>query len=146
VVNLSGMVRDIISGMRAGAPERRAVFTIADGISGDCDRGLIRTALENLLDNAWKYTSKTADARIEFGTMNHEDGRSVYFIQDNGAGFDMQYAEKLFVPFQRLHSTNDFPGTGVGLATVQRIIRKHGGLVWAKAAVGAGATFYFTLG
>ena len=121
-------------------------ITIAEGISGHGDSGLLRTALENLLSNAWKFTSKTAEVMIEFGTQNHATGSTVYFIRDNGAGFDMEYAEKLFAPFQRLHSPADFPGTGVGLATVQRIIRKHGGLIWAEAAVDSGATFFFTLG
>ncbi|MFZ0929232.1 MAG: ATP-binding protein [Syntrophobacteraceae bacterium] len=94
---------------------------------------------------AFKYSSRRVDALIEFGAMQEEDGRRVYFVKDNGAGFNMEEAEKLFTPFQRLHAAADFPGTGVGLATVQRIIRKHGGRIWAEAAVGSGATFHFTL-
>jgi len=145
VVDMSGLARVIASDLRTGDAERQVEFKIADGISADCDPGLLRTALENLLGNAWKYTSRNPDARIEFGSMQENGGETVYFIRDNGAGFDMQFADKLFVPFQRLHSSSDFPGTGIGLATVQRIIRKHGGRIWAEAAINAGALFCFTL-
>ena len=110
----------------------------------EADRGLLRIALSNLLGNAWKFTSKRTDCRIELGLRSHET-QKVYFVRDNGAGFDMRYADKLFGPFQRLHDGNEFPGTGIGLATVQRIIRRHGGRVWAESMVGQGATFYFSL-
>jgi light-regulated signal transduction histidine kinase (bacteriophytochrome) len=99
----------------------------------------------NLLNNAWKFTSKTADARIEFGTFK-KDEKTVYYVRDNGAGFDPAYMEKMFLPFQRLHSEKEFEGTGIGLAIVERIIHRHGGTVWAEGEVGKGATVYFTLG
>ena len=108
------------------------------------DPYLMQIALENLLDNAWKFTGKEAHPRIEFGTTV-KDGETAYFIRDNGAGFDMAYVDKLFGAFQRLHTTEEFPGTGIGLATVQRIIHRHGGRVWAEGEIGKGATFYFTL-
>ena len=105
----------------------------------------MQIALDNLLSNAWKYTQKTAHPKFSFG-MKRENGKAIYFIKDNGAGFDMTYSNKLFGAFQRLHSSSEFEGTGVGLATVQRIIRRHGGSIWADAQVDKGATFYFTLG
>ena len=108
------------------------------------DVPLLRVALENLLRNAWKFTSRHATARIEFG-RKPEEGEVVYFVRDDGAGFDMAYSEKLFAAFQRLHREREFPGTGIGLATVQRIIHRHGGRVWAEGAVEQGATFFFTL-
>jgi light-regulated signal transduction histidine kinase (bacteriophytochrome) len=101
--------------------------------------------MENLLDNAWKFTSKEPEARIEFG-LTQASGEPTYFVRDNGAGFDMTYADRLFGPFQRLHGHGEFPGSGIGLATVQRIIHRHGGRVWAEGLVGQGATFQFTLG
>ena len=109
------------------------------------DPVLFRAALQNLLDNAWKYTRHTSEAKIEFATTIQQDTRCFY-IRDNGTGFDMQYANKLFAPFQRLHGVQDFEGTGIGLATVARIISRHGGRIWADSAVDSGATFYFTLG
>jgi light-regulated signal transduction histidine kinase (bacteriophytochrome) len=105
----------------------------------------MRIALENLLGNAWKFTRDVLHPRVEFGTRA-VSGETVYFVADNGAGFDMQYADKLFGAFQRLHGPDEFEGTGIGLATVQRIIHRHGGRIWAESAVGKGATFYFTLG
>jgi light-regulated signal transduction histidine kinase (bacteriophytochrome) len=105
---------------------------------------LLRIALENLLGNAWKFTSQRLGAIIEFGTTEHT-GKPAYFVRDNGVGFDMAYVDKLFNPFQRLHKQAEFPGTGIGLAIVQRIIQRHGGCIWAEAVVGQGATFYFTL-
>ncbi len=145
IVDMSGLAREIVQDLQTEYTERRAEFIIADGISVNGDLGLLRTALENLLGNACKYSSKRVDPLIEFGAIEAEDGRRVYFVKDNGAGFDMEKADKLFVPFLRLHAAADFPGTGVGLATVQRIIRKHGGRIWAEAAEGSGATFHFTL-
>jgi light-regulated signal transduction histidine kinase (bacteriophytochrome) len=109
------------------------------------DPKLLRIALDNLLGNAWKFTGKRDDARIDLGVEAGETG-PVYFARDNGAGFDMAYADKLFGAFQRLHDTGEFPGTGIGLATVQRIVHKHGGRIWAESAVDRGATFHFTLG
>ena len=105
---------------------------------------MLHAVLDNLLGNAWKYCSKVENARIEFGCLV-QNGENVYWIKDNGVGFDMQYQDKLFIAFQRLHSVTEFDGTGVGLATVQRIVHRHGGKVWAESKVGEGATFYFTL-
>jgi light-regulated signal transduction histidine kinase (bacteriophytochrome) len=109
------------------------------------DPRLLQIVVENLLRNSWKYTSRHERARIEFGTKN-SDGKVIYFVRDDGAGFDPQMAGRLFKPFQRLHSTSQFPGSGVGLATVQRVIQRHRGEVWAEGAIEKGATFYFTLG
>jgi PAS domain S-box-containing protein len=144
-VNLTAAARDIVAELRRLDPERNVEVTIAEGLTARGDPRLLRQVLENLLGNAWKYSSKQPAARIEMGTCDGKNGRAVYFVSDNGAGFDMRYADKLFEVFQRLHSVSQFPGTGVGLATVQRIIRRHGGEVWAKGAVGQGATFYFTV-
>ncbi|PYJ07389.1 MAG: histidine kinase [Verrucomicrobia bacterium] len=145
-VNLSGLAKEIVSRLSAASPERQVEVRIADAMEVEADAGLVGAALENLLANAWKYTSKSAQPRVEFGSTAHADGSAVYFVRDNGAGFEMKYAPKLFQPFQRLHSEADFPGTGIGLATVQRIINRHGGRIWAEAEPNQGATFYFTLG
>jgi light-regulated signal transduction histidine kinase (bacteriophytochrome) len=126
-------------------PKRKIKFVIAPGLSAYGDEKLIKIALQQLLENAWKFTGKVPQAKIEFGAREL-DGKRVYFIRDNGVGFDMNYADKLFKPFQRLHSVSEFPGTGIGLASVHRIILRHGGNVWAEGKVGQGATFYFTLG
>jgi signal transduction histidine kinase len=119
---------------------------VTDRIVVPGDPGLLRIALENLLSNAWKFTARQERTRIEFGTGTDQAGRVVHFVRDNGVGFDPKYATKLFSPFQRLHSATQFAGTGIGLATVQRIIHRHGGEIWAESTVNCGAGFYFTLG
>lgn len=143
-VNLSELVRTIVAGLSQNQPERSVEVIIQDGIVAQGDKNLLTIALENLLGNAWKFTSKQSQARIEFG-MVAQAGERVYFVRDNGTGFDMQYVEKLFVPFQRLHLEKDYPGTGIGLSIVQRIVQRHGGRIWVEAQVGKGATFYFML-
>jgi PAS domain S-box-containing protein len=143
-VDLSVMALDILRELKAQEPDRQAELIIAPSITVQGDQHLLHAALQNLLDNAWKYTSKHITARIEFG-VTERNGQPAYFIKDDGAGFDMQYAGKLFGAFQRLHRVSDFEGSGVGLATVARIIRRHGGEIWAEAALEEGATFYFTL-
>ncbi len=143
-VDLSEMTRGIAQELREGEPGRRVEFLIAEGVTAQGDPSLLRLCLENLLGNAWKYSSKCEAARIEFG-ISAENGETVYFVRDNGAGFDMAHADRLFVPFQRLHREEEFSGTGVGLATVQRIIHRHRGRIWVEAAPGRGATFSFTL-
>ena len=143
-VDLSGMARTVAAELRSAQPDRPAEFSIADGLTADGDPRLLRIVLDNLLGNAWKFTAKRADARIEFGASG-ENGSRQFFVRDNGAGFDMSYAHKLFGAFQRLHANEEFAGTGIGLATVQRIINRHGGRVTAEGAVGQGATFRFSL-
>jgi len=143
-VSLSALAREITDGLRRSQPGRDVEFVIARGLTVDGDAQLLRAALENLLGNAWKFTGKQDAARIEFGSTE-KDGKTAYFVRDDGAGFEMAYAEKLFGAFQRLHSASEFEGTGIGLATVQRIVHRHGGRVWAEGEVGKGATFYFTL-
>jgi light-regulated signal transduction histidine kinase (bacteriophytochrome) len=141
--HVSSLARSIVSRLQRENPDRKVDVVVADGIVADCDDRLLTIVLENLIGNAWKFTSKRHDARIEVGVM--EDDPRTYFVRDNGAGFDMSYASKLFGVFQRLHSATDFEGTGIGLATVQRIIRRHGGRIWAQGQVDHGAAFYFTL-
>jgi len=143
VVDLSGMARDIVNEIQRGAP-REVDVAIAPDLTARGDAPLLRVALENLLRNGWKYTAKQPHPRIEFSSVQ-ANGERAFMVRDNGAGFDMKYANKLFGVFQRLHSAAEFEGTGVGLATVRRIITRHGGRIWAEAAVGQGATFYFTL-
>src|SRR2546422_281202 len=143
-VDLSRLAQEIAFQLQKSEPKRQARFVIAPGLTVEGDRALLRIVLENLLANAWKFTSRQPDARVELGSRRR-DTQEVYFVQDNGVGFDMRYADKLFGAFQRLHDVSEFPGTGVGLATVQRIIHRHGGRVWAEGAVGQGATFYFIL-
>ena len=143
-VDLSGLARVVATDLQRTQPDRAVTFAIEGGVTVPGDPGLLRVALENLLGNSWKFTRKHAGARIEFGTVRR-DGETMYFVRDDGAGFDMAYADKLFHPFQRLHSTEEFEGTGIGLATVQRIVHRHGGRVWGEGAVEGGATFYFTL-
>ena len=143
-VDLSKIAQDIAADLQRSTPERQVEFAIAPGLEARGDVRLLRVALENLLRNSWKYTAKQPRPRIEFGSVQ-ENGERVFRVRDNGAGFDMQYADKLFGVFQRLHSPADFEGTGVGLATVRRIITRHGGRIWAEGVVDQGATFYFTL-
>ncbi len=143
-VDLSAIVQEIAADLQQRDEQREVEFTIESEREVQGDARLLGAALENLLENAWKFTGEQPVARIEFGAMN-QDGEVVYFVRDNGVGFDMAYADKLFGAFQRLHAMEEFSGTGIGLATVQRIIRRHGGRVWAEAAPGEGATFYFTL-
>jgi light-regulated signal transduction histidine kinase (bacteriophytochrome) len=144
-INMSELIELILKELRQKDMGREADFSILPGIIVTGDGRLLKIALENLLNNAWKFTSKNNYTRIEFG-LNEEEGKKVYFIRDNGAGFNMNYANKIFAPFQRFHSTSEFSGTGIGLATVQRIIYRHGGLIWASSNVGEGSTFYFTIG
>jgi light-regulated signal transduction histidine kinase (bacteriophytochrome) len=143
-VDLTAIARDIATRLQQAAPERHGEFLISPDLTAEGDTGLLRIVLDNLLANAWKFTSKRAHALIELGAT-HSTGECVYFVRDNGAGFDTRYAGKLFGPFQRCHSQSDFPGTGIGLATCQRIIHRHGGDIWAEAQLDRGATFYFTL-
>jgi two-component system, sensor histidine kinase and response regulator len=143
-VDLSGIMRRLASELQTREPERAVNVTIAPGATAWGDPELLQAVLQNLLDNAWKFTRKHASATIEFGVVM-AGGDPVYFLRDDGAGFDMQYRDKLFSPFQRLHSTKGFEGTGIGLATVERIIQRHGGRIWAESEVERGATFFFTL-
>jgi PAS domain S-box-containing protein len=143
-VDLSCMAQDILAALAESEPQRQVSWRVTPGIQVDCDPDLMRIALENLLQNAWKYTARQAVANIEFG-MCESDGRDAYYVSDNGIGFDMANASRLFGAFQRLHRPDEFPGFGIGLATVQRIIQCHGGQIWTRAAVGKGATFYFSL-
>ena len=144
-VNLSTLAEEVARELKRTQPERKVEFNIAPDMEAQGDRNLLKLVMQNLLGNAFKFTGKSDQPVIEFG-MREIDGKSAYFVRDNGAGFDMAYAEKLFKPFQRLHSASEFPGTGIGLASVQRIINRHGGRVWAEGEKGKGATFYFTLG
>jgi PAS domain S-box-containing protein len=143
-VDLSALARLTLGQLQKTEPDRAVDVAVGDGFVAWGDPHLPRLVLQHLLGNAWKFTSKQAAARIEFGMERHADA-PVYYVRDNGVGFDMAYSEKLFGAFQRLHAMTEFPGTGIGLATVQRIVTRHGGRVWAEAAVGTGATFYFTL-
>jgi signal transduction histidine kinase len=143
-IDLSEMVASILATIQAEDPDRRVRLTIAKGAHVIADEGLFHQVLENLLRNAWKYTARREEADIEFG-FKEEPAGTVYFIRDNGVGFDPRYADLLFRPFQRLHSQSDFPGTGVGLATVHRIIARHDGKIWARGSIDQGAEFSFTL-
>lgn len=144
-VDISSMASSIIEDLKNAEPERVVKFVSARGLMARADTRLVRMALENLIGNAWKYTSKTGHTVIEMGLFGVEDDKQVFYVKDNGVGFEMEYAEIIFEPFQRLHSADEFPGTGVGLATVRRIIERLGGRVWAKSEAGKGATFFFTL-
>ncbi len=144
VVDLSAVVRGIAAELSAREPGRQVEFAIAEGVTARGDLALLRAALLNLMENAWKFTRKHPQALIEFGILEHTEGL-VYFVRDDGAGFDMGDSARLFNPFQRLHKDSEFEGTGIGLATVERIVRRHGGRIWAEGGVERGATFYFTL-
>jgi light-regulated signal transduction histidine kinase (bacteriophytochrome) len=149
-IDLGALAAEVIAELQRSEPERPVDWHIESALVAQGDAGLLRVVLVNLLGNAWKFTGKTANAKIEFGANSVPDagnaeGMTEFFVRDNGAGYDMAYADKLFGAFQRLHLSSDFAGTGIGLATVQRIIHRHGGRVWAEGAVGKGATFYFTL-
>jgi len=144
-VNLSQLARELADELKATDRSRRVEFSITPDLATEGDRTLLRMVLQNLIGNAFKFTGRVAVARIEVGAATDSNGGVVYHVRDNGAGFDPRFAEKMFGLFQRFHSANEFPGTGVGLATVQRIIRKHGGRIWAESQPGEGATFFFTL-
>lgn len=144
-VNLSALASSVIEDLRARQPDRKTTVNIQAGLQTHGDVGLLRVALENLLNNAWKYSAKRAEAQISLSQKLDAAGNTVFLVQDNGAGFDMNHADKLFQPFQRLHDVADFPGTGVGLATVKRVIARHGGRIWAESTPNLGATFFFSL-
>jgi len=144
-VDITAVARSIADNLGEIHADRRIEFVIQPGMTASGDARLLEVALTNLLNNATKFTGKRAEARIELG-RTEQNGQPAFFVRDNGAGFDMAYARSLFGPFQRLHRAAEFPGNGIGLATVQRIVHRHGGRVWAEAAVDRGATFYFTLG
>lgn len=144
-LDLSAMAHGVADALRQLEPQRTVTFKIEEGIKGRGDPNLVQLVLENLFDNAWKFTGKKPEAIIEFGKEDR-DGCQAFFVRDNGAGFDMEFSGKLFGAFQRLHSDRDFPGTGIGLANVQRIVNRHDGKVWANGVVGEGAAFHFTLG
>ena len=141
MVDLSAMARKIVKQLQRSEPERKVEFVVGECPPARADARLMQIVLENLIRNAWKYTSGHERAKIEFGCEN-----DAYYVRDDGAGFDPHHADRLFKPFQRLHSKSEFPGTGIGLATVQRIIHRHGGEIWATGAVERGAAFYFRVG
>lgn len=143
-VDLSGLARTVLEDLSRADPARKVDVAVAEGLKAHGDPKFLRIILDNMLGNAWKFTSGKSPARIEVGSLM-KDGVPVFFIKDNGAGFDMAYAGKLFGAFQRLHGVQEFSGTGIGLATVHRVVSRHGGKIWAEAEVGAGACFYFTL-
>jgi len=143
-VNVSDVAVAVSRDLQNADPARRVEVAITPELYGRGDERLLKIVLENLLGNAWKFTSRTAHARIEFGRETKDD-RDAFYVRDNGAGFDMTYADKLFMPFARLHSANEFPGSGIGLSIVQRVINRHGGRLWAEGKPGAGATVWFAL-
>ncbi len=143
-VDLAETARTMIDGLKEADRERRTEFVAPAELKATGDPGLLGIALDNLLRNAWKFTGKTSGAKIELGS-SRQNGATVYFVKDNGAGFDMRYVGKLFGPFQRLHAQSEFPGLGIGLATVQRVVSRHGGRVWAESEPHRGTAFYFTL-
>jgi light-regulated signal transduction histidine kinase (bacteriophytochrome) len=142
--DLSAIVADGAKELQATQPDRPIAWILQPALFATGDARLLRVVVENLLSNAWKFTSRRSEASIEFG-RTHNNGASAFFFKDNGAGFDPAYADHLFGAFQRLHGASEFPGTGVGLATVQRVIHRHGGRIWAESALNHGATFFFTL-
>ncbi len=144
-MDLTAIARASIAGLQQGDRQRRVEVTIGEQLLAHGDPHLLAIVVDNLLDNAWKFTAKRAVAHIEVGALE-VDGRTAFFVRDDGAGFDMAYADQLFGVFRRLHPADEFPGTGIGLATVARIVHRHHGRVWADAEVGGGATFYFSLG
>lgn len=141
--NVSNLAREVADELSRNEADRKVVFKLCPGLVADADPTLFRIVLESLLSNAWKFTARTPEAHVEFGAQEQPDG-TTFFVRDNGIGFNMQYAGKLFTPFQRLHGENEFPGTGIGLAVVRRIVERHGGRVWIDAAVNKGATIFFT--
>jgi len=141
-VNLTDLCHEIVTGFQRSEPERKAKFLIEEELVLDCDPGQLRIAMTNLLGNAWKFTLHSPEARIEVG-RTELDGHTVFFVRDNGTGFDMDYADKMFAPFQRFHTETEFEGSGIGLATVKRIVNRHGGAIWGEGEVGEGATFFF---
>jgi len=143
-VNLSALAAEVATELHESEPKRAVVFTITPNLYADGDSNLLRSVLQNLLGNAWKYTSKHDSAHIEFGATQTQ-GRTVFHVRDDGAGFNPEYAGKLFTAFQRLHRADEFPGTGIGLMVVQKILQRHGGKIWAEGLEDKGATFYFTI-
>ena len=144
-VELSDIATQIAAELARHSPNRNVAVTITPGLTATGDPQLVRLALQNLIENAWKFTGRRDQALIEVGATRDEDGAPAFYVRDNGAGYDPDFAANLFGPFQRLHPASDFPGSGIGLATVQRIVHRHGGHVWAEGKIGEGATFYFTL-
>jgi light-regulated signal transduction histidine kinase (bacteriophytochrome) len=143
-VDLSALATTVTNELRASAPERAITFNVQEGLMAHGDAGLLRVLMENLLGNSWKFTRNHDPARIEFGSAPAR-GETAFFVRDNGVGFDMQYVNKLFGAFERLHSPHEYEGHGIGLATVQRIVHRHGGQAWGEGRPGEGAIFYFTL-
>lgn len=144
-VDLSELALKTFRSFAESNPERQVEFRLTEGLSAQCDERLVSIVLQNIIGNSWKFTQKVEHAEIEFGALT-DNNETVYFVRDNGAGFDMAYGGKLFSPFQRVHKADDFPGTGIGLATVKRVVERHGGRVWIEGWVGRGATVYFTMG
>jgi light-regulated signal transduction histidine kinase (bacteriophytochrome) len=144
-VDLSDIATQIAAELARQSPKRNVAVTIAPGLTSTGDPQLVRLALQNLIENAWKFTSRREAAAIEVGSTKDEDGTQAFYVRDNGAGYDPNFATNLFGPFQRLHPASEFPGSGIGLATVQRIVHRHGGHVWAEGKTDEGACFYFTL-
>jgi len=142
---VSALAREIMADLARAQPERRVELTVAEGLDANGDPGLIQILLENLLENAWKYTAREPVARIKLAAYT-SGRRTTFFVRDNGVGFDTAYAQRLFTPFQRFHAASEFEGTGVGLSTVRRIVNRHGGQVWVRSKVGVGTIVLWTLG